>query len=201
MDFIGNFQTFVQLGVRLGVCQCRDTEAAHLEGPCRVGATWAHIAKCDDFIRIYSPNWKNQGWLAENLSIQEIGLGCNRTGRQKKCHALPNKFFWLCNIGFQASETLASCWGHFCEWYPGWMNIDWQMAGSWAESGISCVTSDQMTALLPFWTFDLVFNDIFSAFTFCIFFLWMQFLCIYDCPCISAASALVKILFQTQVWE
>ena len=48
VDFIGNFQTFVQLGVRLGVCQCRDTEAAHLEGPCRVGATWAHaIAKCE----------------------------------------------------------------------------------------------------------------------------------------------------------
>ena len=31
--------------------------------------------------------------IGGNLSIQEIGLGCNRTlGRQKKCHALPNKF-------------------------------------------------------------------------------------------------------------
>ena len=27
---------------RLGVCQRRDTEAAHLEGTRRVGATWAH---------------------------------------------------------------------------------------------------------------------------------------------------------------
>lgn len=76
----GNLQNFVQLGVRLGVCQCRDTEAAHLEGPCRVGATWAHaIAKCDEVIQM---TWrcnllslKKPRLIGGNLSIQEIGLG------------------------------------------------------------------------------------------------------------------------------
>ena len=80
--------------------------------------------------------------IGGNLSIQEIGLGCNRTGRQKKCHALLNKFFWLCNIGFQASETLASCWGHFCEWYLG----EWTSIGKWLgpEQSQASVASHQI---------------------------------------------------------
>ena len=138
--------------------------------------------------------------IGGNLSIQEIGLGCNRTGRQKKCHALPNKFFWLCNIGFQASETLASCWGHFCEWHLG----EWTSIGKWLgpEQSQASVASHQIRWLrFTLLNFGPSFQWYFQCFTFCIFFLWMQFLCIYDCPCISAASALVKILFQTQVWE
>ena len=65
---------------RLGVCQRRDTEAAHLEGTRRVGATWAHpIAmkrdgmtwRCD----LRSKFKKKPRLIGGTLSIQEIGLG------------------------------------------------------------------------------------------------------------------------------
>ena len=207
VDFIGNFQTFVQLGVRLGSLpmswyRSRTSRRA----PCRVGATWAQLRNVrsfewrDDEMRFTLTNTKVD-WR-KSVDSGDWPWLQSHVGKDRRS-------VMRCSISFLALQHRISGF-----WNPGfvlrtlsvngtWVN-EHRLANGWVLSRVRHqlrhIRSDDCA--LPFWTFDLVFQWYFQCFYFLhLFFFECSFYVSMIVHVSRRPRALVKILFQTQVWE